>query len=274
MPARRDADPTVRTYFTYAKAGKFWSRIMAGALIAELVESGAISRDLLRWYQEHPPESERDRKTFAFCYYVSGNTYRRQIALEPRRSKELASAAADDLERARDSYQELATEFDEDPLAGIANPCHGGLIELGVVLGKRKAETALAELARGLTKTLSDPDEWPVGDWLESYGWWCIFGCNIALRHITIQRVLLGHLEQFTATADLVAERLESWALRERVFAMQDTNRKLMHDLTGRTVPVVLDREKLRALVGTMGRFPRFRETGARLLKSAVVRPG
>ena len=75
--------------------------------------------------------------------------------------------------------------------------------------------------------------------------------------------------------ADEIADRMNSWSLRERVFTMQYASHQRFVDWTGRTVALTLDNDDLRALVGTMGRFPAFRETGWRLLKTArVVRNG
>ncbi len=237
-----------------------------------LTEARSLSRDLIDWYAEDPPATYRDRCTQAFSYYVRGNTLRRLIASDSELARRHAERAFSDLEISQDLYRSLAKDFDES-FAGIANTCRGAIIETEVTLG-RDAKSALDELAGGLDNVI-DPRECPAGDWLESYGWWCIFGCNIALRDVSDERDLQHHMAIFTNKADEIADRMNSWSLRERVFTMQYASHQRFVDWTGRTVALTLDNDDLRALVGTMGRFPAFRETGWRLLQTArVVRKG
>ena len=61
---------------------------------------------------------------------------------------------------------------------GVANTCRGGIIEVDVILGRHDARAALARVVDGLTPVVN-VNKVSKGDWLESYGWWCIFGCNI-----------------------------------------------------------------------------------------------
>ena len=65
-----------------------------------------------------------------------------------------------------------------------------------------------------------------VGDELESFGWWCIFGCNVALRAERDERRVQSAMAIFTNKADEIAERLDHWAMRERVFTMEHTRRE------------------------------------------------
>ncbi len=109
------------------------------------------------------------------------------------------------------------------------------------------------------------------GDWLESHGWWSIFGCNITLRHITDERDLQRFMALFTNKADEIADHLDHWALRERVFAMQFEGHQRLIGWTGQEVPVVIDNDDVRLITGTMGRFPRFRETGWSILNAANI---
>jgi hypothetical protein len=139
-----------------------------------------------------------------------------------------------------------------------------------VALGQLDLKSGLAELEKGLEDVV-DPDACPPGDWLESYGWWCIFGCNLALRHVTDERELQHHMAIFTNKADEIADRMDNWSLRERVFTMQYASHKRFLDWTGHSLEMTLDHDDLRALVGTMGRFPTFRDTGWRLLQTARV---
>ncbi len=116
-----------------------------------------------------------------------------------------------------------------------------------------------------------DPEQCPPGDWLESFGWWCIFGCNIVLRHVTDERDLQHHMAVFTNKADEIADRTNNWSLRERVFTMQFASHQRFLDWTGRMLSLTLDNDDVKSLVGTMGRFPTFRKTGWKLLQTARV---
>jgi len=235
-----------------------------------LVEARAVAADLLAWYQHTPPRTIRDRKTHAYALYIAGNTRRRLIMLEPEQSIELAAVAKRDLEGSRSLYTDLAEELGDDALLGIANTCHGGIIELDVELGERTADSALTELKDGLDDVLDAGGEL-VGDQLESFGWWCIFGCNLALRHLTDDRQLQQNMAVFTNKADEIGERLDNWSLRERVFTMEHTRWERAVGSTGFDIPRVVDEEDVRVIAGTMARFPSFHRTGWEILRSAKI---
>ncbi|MHC4217120.1 MAG: hypothetical protein ACYSU7_01565 [Planctomycetota bacterium] len=235
-----------------------------------LTEARSLSRDLIDWFEAEPPSEYRDRCTQAFAHYVRGNTLRRMMMMEPEAAQRHAAAALGDLESSQRLYRELAADFDEASFAGIANTCRGGIIEVEVALEKCTAASALEQLAEGLEAVI-DPQQCPPGDWLESYGWWCIFGCNIALRHLDDERDLQRHMAIFTNKADEIADRMNNWSLRERVFTMQYASHRRFLDWTGRMLSLTLDNDDVRALVGTMGRFPTFRDTGWKLLQTARV---
>ncbi len=235
-----------------------------------LVESGSISRELIARFRAEPPDGAPDRKTEAFAFYVSGHTHRRMITLEPGRARELAALARPDLERARELYERLAIELTDPALQGIANTCRGGLLEVDVELGARPAAAALDELCAGLDE-IRDTSADLVGDRLESYGWWCIFGCNIALRHVSDDRPLQQYMAVFTNKADEIADKLDNWSMRERVYTMQYARWERATTASGFDFPCVIDTDDVRVIAGTMGRFPTFRDTGWQILRSARV---
>ena len=235
-----------------------------------LTEARSLARDLIDGYVEEPPEAYRERCTQAFAYYVRGHTLRRMMVTDSDQVRRYAEAAIEDLEMSRGLYDRLAADFEESSFGGIANTCKGGMIETEVALDRREAGPALDELTEGLEAVI-DPDDCLPGDWLESYGWWCIFGCNIALRHVTDERELQHHMAIFTNKADEIADHMNNWSLRERVFTMQYASHQRFLDWTGRMLSLTLDNDDVRALVGTMGRFPTFRKTGWKLLQTARV---
>jgi hypothetical protein len=234
-----------------------------------LVESRSICRDLLDSYEEHPPQTAEDRRTQAFACYVSGQTARRQISIELHRSKNLAASAHQDLERALELYRRLAVDDDDELLEGRANTCLGAMIETDAILGRNCPSDAVARLSHGLDRIrdpsgLSEPRP-------ESYGWWCIYGCNIALRHLVDEQAMQQQMAVFTNKADEIATRLDNWSMRERVFTMQYTRWERAAGSTCFEIPCVIDRDDVRVITGTMGRFPTFRKTGWRILHTAQV---
>jgi hypothetical protein len=238
-----------------------------------LVEARSISQDLIDRYEIEPPACKNDRMTHAFSHYVSGHTYRRLIGVEPDRARAFAERGRRDLEIGVERYRALASELDDESFLGIANTCRGGIIEVDVELGRLRPVDALEELAAGLD-AVSGSEHALFGDRLESYGWWCIFGCNIALRHLTDERTLQQYMAVFTNKADEIANSTDNWAMRERVFTMQYTRWERASGITGFDIPHVIDLDDVRVITGTMGRFPTFRETGWRILQSAQVVDG
>ncbi|MCP3906315.1 MAG: hypothetical protein GY715_22050 [Planctomycetes bacterium] len=235
-----------------------------------LVEARSIAGDLIAWYGKNPPETMRDRRSQAFAHYVAGHSHRRLMSVDSDQAQMLAESARADLQTAFDLYEAIGIELDDDSYRGIANTCKGGLIEVDVVLGERSVRNALAELSGGLDE-VADSELKPVGDRLESYGWWCIFGCNIALANLRDERELQQHMAVFTNKADEIAERLDNWAMRERVFTMEHSRWERAVGSTGFDIPRVVDEEDVKVITGTMARFPTFRETGWEILRSAKV---
>lgn len=233
----------------------------------ELTSALAHANTLTEWYLQHPPETDNQRKRHAFAHYVRGHTLRRLAAKGGPQSATHAQSAKDDLTMADRCYLELAEHLDDERLAGIAHTCRGGLIEVGVILNENEPEQAVDKILDRLDDVV-DPKSAPTGDWLESYGWWCVFGANIALRHLT-GRVLQHSMAIFTDKAFEIAGRMDNWALRERVFTMQYALHQKLVDTTGLELPFVVDDDERRLITGTIGRFPGFRTTGWRILQAA-----
>ncbi len=234
-----------------------------------LLEARGIARDLVEWFEENPPTEKRDRVTEAFAYYVRGNTHRRLIEQEPDKTKFHAKRAHRDLSEATRLYTRLAEEFGIESYAGVANTCLGGLIEVEVELGERTAAAAIQTYLDGLDAVL-DIDAVENGDWIESYGWWCVFGCNVALRHLS-ESEQQQPMAVFTNKAYNIGNRLENWAMRERAFTMEHARRQRFVEWTKVESDWALDKEDVRVLAGTMGRFPGFRDVGWEILRKAKV---
>lgn len=148
-------------------------------------------------------------------------------------------------------------------LIAVAQTARGGIVECDVELGTVAPDVGIGHLVRGLEHAI-DPATMAPGPMLESWGWWSVFGANLALAHLqgdAQQR----HLAIFTNKALEIAERTGSWSLRERAFMLEHLRRG---DQAG---PMLLDHDEVRAIIGSMGRFPGFRTAGWGLLRNASI---
>lgn len=227
---------------------------------------------LADWYESNPPTRPHDWKRVAYVFYVRGNTRRRLMAMEPENHDAHAAAAKADLERAFEMWSSLARELGDESLNGNANACRGGIIESEVELGQRDPRSAVTEMLTALDAV--DPAQsTETGYWLESHGWWCIFGSNIALRHLK-GRELQQAMTVFMSKALAIADRLDNWAMRERVFTIQFALHNAMVDSTGLDLAFTIDDQERSLISATMGRFPSFRSTGWKILETARVVQG
>jgi hypothetical protein len=237
--------------------------------LGQLLEARAMARDLLDEFTEHPPDTRPARAAEAFACYVHGSACRCLAAQQPGRVKALAAAAKRSLQRSIALYLPLADEYNHEPWRGIANTCSGAIIATEVELGERPARSAITELLEGLDSVV-DTTDGLLGDRLESYGWWCIYGCEIALRHLCGSE-LQRHVAVFTNKGYEIADRLDNWAMRERLFTMEFLRRQRLNELAGLPVEWTIDQEEVRVIVGAMGRFPAFKSTGWKILQAATV---
>lgn len=234
----------------------------------ELTPALGAAQVLCDHHHANPPRTPINRKRAAFAHYVRGHTYRRLMQAEPENRSRHAESARADLMHARDLYAALADELNDPALRGIARTCLGGVLESEVELGLREADEAVRTILEGLDEAV-DLDA-ATGDLIESSGWWCVFGGNIALRNLHA-RDLQRAMAVFTNKALEIAERLDNWALRERVFTMQYALHEAIVDATGFEMQYTIDDEDRRLIAGAMGRFPRFREAGWKILQTAKV---
>jgi len=234
-----------------------------------LVEALAIARDLLQTYRASPATTRQDQKTQAMALYLSGQTQRRLLSVEAGRTRKLAAAAGDDLREALALCRHLTLDRDDAPLEGVANTCVGALVEADVAMGACRASDGLTKLLSGLDRARDITALCPRR--LESYGWWCIYGCNIALRHLDDERELQQHMAIFTNKADEISNLLDDWAMRERVFTMQHMRWERATGSMGLQIPCVIDSDDVRVITGAMGRFPSFRDTGWQILRTAQI---
>lgn len=235
--------------------------------LGDLTPALGTAELLASWYDEHPPERPVDRKRIAFVKYLRGNIRRCLTTIEPDDRDVHGKAGLADLHAAAALYRELSAELEDPSLAGIANTCDGGILEIEVELGLRAPQAAVDHLLRGV-EAAREASELIIGDWLESYGWWCIFGGNIAVRHMT-GRAQQDAVRRFTTKALAIADRLDNWAMRERVFSTQFLAHRHIADQTGLDLELQVDERQRCQITAAMGRFPAFRPLAWQMLQSA-----
>lgn len=235
-----------------------------------LPEARALSAELIETIGRLESADRYDRSSEAFAHYVCGNTIRRQVGLDDAHATSLAETGIEYLQRCISLYDTLRSDVDASQTAdGVIRICRGAIMELEVVLGRRLAIEVLRIIESGLDDIV-EVDSYPRNDLLESYGWWCIFGCNIAHRHMDgpeKQRFLA----QFTMKGYEVADRLENWSMRERLFTLDHFRRQALDDAGKAMEEWVLHPSEVRVISGTMGRFPHFRKVGWSIIESANV---
>lgn len=234
-----------------------------------VAEARAAARELVEQFEARAPEGRLERVAQAFALMYRGQCARRAIAALPDAAKRNATEARADLERAGTLFSKLAREFGDDSYGGVANTCRGALMEVDCALGTLDPVDAVATITEALGG-VEDPQLAPPGDWLESYGWWCIFGCNIAVRYLQDPQFHRA-MAIFTNKAVEIADRLDNWSLRERAFSLEQARRDRLQKSTGFDAEWVLDEDEVRTITGTMGRFPSFRETGWKILTEARI---
>ncbi|HMN97469.1 MAG TPA: hypothetical protein PKC43_13560 [Phycisphaerales bacterium] len=233
--------------------------------IGNIYEAESLAGSLVEWFARNPLPSECSKSTRAFASYVRGSCHRVLAGLRVPQPDEHARWAERDLGRAERMLDEYAAESGHDLYAGYANVCRGGALEVAPLTGAAPPDAVLERFLSALDAVV-DPSRMPRGAWLESWGWWCIFGCNVALRHVPDEARLQTLMAVFTNKADEVAEHLGNWALRERVWTLELERRRR----AGATTDVwVMDDDDVRVVAGTMARFPMFREVGWQVLRTA-----
>lgn len=234
--------------------------------LGHLVESGAVATQLITRIGASPHTLEV-RECQAHAFWIRGNASRRRIDTDPSLAQQHAADASADLHAAMSAYDGIARDAPGGPAGAMSHRCAGALVECDAALGAIPAADAAQRIEETLGAVI-DVDEYPAGEWLESYGWWAVFGCAIAMRSLSgapLQRAMAI----FTNKAAEIAERVDSWPLRERAFAYEHIRRERASDEAGIEPEWLLDRDEMRMIAGAVGRFPAFREIGMEILATA-----
>lgn len=249
-----------------------------------LHESHAISSGLVERFDATPPRGRLQHVALAFSLAIRGHSYRRMLGRCSSDSEleEAALAAERDLANAEDHYARLAQEHDDMQYLCLANTARGGVIEAQVASGRRSAEDALGEIVARLDDAI-DLAAPRTPHLVESWGWWSVFGANIAMRAgnwgedgASMRIDGHGRFEQAIAIctnkAAEIADHLDHWPMRERAFTIEWFRREhVLRTSRDEAIGWTLDSDDVRVLVGTMGRFPLFRPTGWKIIEHASV---
>lgn len=247
-----------------------------------LHEARAVAASVLERVAIAPREFRSSRigcVAEAFAHSIRGHAMRRLLSQCECDAEiaHVARAAEADLGLAERKFEALHAEFEDAQYAGLAVTARGGAIEARVAAGILRPRAAVEEIADALDETV-DLAAVPDRNRLESWGWWSIFGANIALRAGADAEGRLRETSEyeramaiFTNKASEIAEHLGSWPIHERSFTLEWFRRQRATG-RGEEMPAwTLDGDDLRILVGTMGRFPLFRAIGFRILETANI---
>src|SRR5262249_44315419 len=196
--------------------------------------------------------------TKAFAHYVRGSCHRCFAGLAMPNVVWHAQRARDDLAVAESLFSEYAERTKLATYAAYANICRGAALEMAPMLGLKSADEAVDTLLKGV-EHVAESGPTSSGAWLESWGWWCIFGCNVAARQVGDEERLQSLMATFTRAADTIARRLGNWALRERVWTLELERERRAAGSQTPAAERVMTNQDVKDVAGTMARFPVFR---------------
>ncbi|MFO0873978.1 MAG: hypothetical protein U0575_08415 [Phycisphaerales bacterium] len=213
-------------------------------------------------------EADPRRQPLGLAFVVRGQCQRVRAGAHVESRQQLAEDAIRDLSVGASILETGARQEGLARDGAIAHMCRGGMLEMQALLGMTPPDEALTRFLDELDSPLksANGEQTP---WLEARGWWCIYGSNVAMRHLSDPADLQHAMAILTNKADEIAEQLGHWALREHVWALEHTRRRMQENGgSGRQEDWVLDKDDLRIVTGAIGRFPTFRETGWQILRS------
>ena len=244
---------------------------LAGAHYAlwNVVEARATAHEVVERFAHRVEAGRAERIGHALALMHRGQCARRLLAELGGETRAAACEARDDLARAADLLDDAHGRYPDASLDGAARTCRGALLEARVGTRELAPEEAVDAIVASLAE-VEDPASHAPGAWLESHGWWCVYGCNVALGHLD-EPVFGRAMAILTNKAIDIAERTGSWPLRERALTLEHARRERDAPDADGEDPWIVDEEDVRTIAGAMGRFPSFRETGWRILASARV---
>lgn len=235
-------------------------------IVGAFHEASGVALELIHDLREISAESPL--RTFrAFAQYVRGRALRARSESAGDKRQALLEEAHALLRAAAQTFGALSGPGEavsrDRALMTIAST---SAEEIEVLMGSRDPGEFVAgvldKLDRVINATSIDSTE------AESLGWSCLLAAETILRHPGSVETPDRTLAVLTNKVDEIAERLGHWGLRERLFGIEFVYRARDAESSPPSRDWNLDREDVRILAGTMGRFPAFRRIGWQILRA------
>lgn len=208
------------------------------------------------------------RGVLAMALDVRGQSRRLRAIQEADDRVGLARLARADLVAAIEAWTRHAAVHGVANYAAMAHTARAAAIANDVALGELTATDCLERLL-DLLDPATEISRVPSGVWRESYGWICVFGCEVALRLGEGVDDPEHHVGVFSNKGHEIAQACGNWALRARMLAVDYLRYSHSAGIHSQPSAVTLDRDDMVALAGVMARFPRFRPLGWELVRHA-----
>lgn len=231
-----------------------------------LLEARAVATELISELSGRTVASRSSHRVLAAAHAIRGHSSRRLIGADAANMGRHVRDAMADLAFAERECRSLHEDSGSPADLGASHLHRGGALEVRAT-GERRFAEAVDAIVDGLQEAV-DLDSIGSCEMIEPHGWWCVFGCNLALRGLDDDS--RGRcLAILTNKAFEIADRIDNWSIRERAFTFEHFRRQRIGDDSapagGRWI---LDEEDLGHVLGTMGRFPSFRAVGWQILES------
>jgi hypothetical protein len=143
-------------------------------------------------------------------------------------------------------------------------------LEMKAFLGEIEPSAGVQTIMQAVCESPRSGSLAESAEWADAECWGCISGCAIALRHLP-DREKSRTVAVFCEKGYELADRRDNWMMRQRIFEIDHSIRSFEQSSFGIERDWVLDRDDIKVLVGTMGRFSGFRARGWSILNSARI---
>ena len=197
---------------------------------------------------------------------VRGHLACRQLNRPIGRWKVNTAACRRDASQARRWLDGTYDEVRPDHITASITRCNAALTELDVALGNMQADDAVAMLQSQISEQV------PLHhDLVESLGWVCVYGADIAMRFMSPSRQQQCSLGTFSEKGFELADRIDGWQLRERLLTLDYEGNKILESEQKKRITRIIDNDDVRLINSTMRRFPNFRSIGLDILTNSEL---
>lgn len=210
-----------------------------------------------------------DQQTVAYAHYVLGQAFTQQMREAGGNAVEFADQALRHLSRAKRFHKRVLRAYPARSwMEAIVQTCCFAKLEAGAMLGMISAKEAISTIMKALdAATDLDSLTAPRGQRLETLGWACIYGANIAIQHYKDTKEKHLAVSTFGGKAMDIATAIGNWAMVERSFCIEFDRREVIRTETGFSIPWELDSEDLSMVTQIVSRSRRLRRVGLAILQ-------